>query len=185
MNTTALDARLLTCSAGAYPWDDWERSALASGLAADLASLGRSVMREAYNHAWCERLKRECGWSDDGRLMLRRVLAQPRRTAARWEWLMLTDGLRFDPWERQEHYEDSPCWGVMRRRWERQQAKARAEAAAVLRDPAVMERAMQELSRFVPGTEQENMEAGFLCLRLRAEASAGAATTNNEPPTTN
>ena len=185
MNTTPLDQRLLACSPGAYPWDDWERSALASGLAAELANLGRAVMREAYNHAWCERLRKECGWSDEGRSMLRRVLAQPGRTAARWEWLMLTDGLRFDPWERQEHYEDSPCWGVMRRRWERQQAKARAETAAVLRDPAVMERARQELSRFVPGTEQQNMEAGFLCLRLRAEASGGAATTNNEQPTTN
>jgi hypothetical protein len=104
IQTTALDARLLTCSAGAYPWDDWERSSLSSGLAADLANLGRAVMREAYNHAWCERLRKECGWSDEGRAMLRRVLAQPRRTAARWAWLMATDGLRFDPWEHREHY---------------------------------------------------------------------------------
>jgi hypothetical protein len=123
MNTTALDARLLACSAGAYPWDDWERSALASGLAADLASLGRSVMREAYNHAWCERLKKECGWSAEGRSMLRRVLAHPRRTAARWNWLLATDGLRFDPWEHREFYEDSPCWKPLRARWNREQVK--------------------------------------------------------------
>jgi|GEM_PF-3285820 len=75
MNTTALDDRILTCSAGAYPWDDWERSALASGLAPALAALGRSVMREAGNHAWCGRLKKECGWSDEGRAMLARVTA--------------------------------------------------------------------------------------------------------------
>ena len=43
-----------------------------------------------------------------------------------------------------------------------------------------------EVSRMRPFTEQQNMEAGFLCLRLRAEASGGAAaTTNDEPPTTN
>ena len=123
MNTTALDELLPACAPGAYPWDDWERSALASGLAAELASLGRSVMREAYNHAWCERLKAECGWSDEGRAMLRRVLAHPRRTAARWAWLMATDGLRFDPWERQEFYEDSPCWKALRAKWDREQAK--------------------------------------------------------------
>jgi hypothetical protein len=133
MNTTALDARLLTCSAGAYPWDDWERCALASGLAADLANLGRSVMREAYNHAWCERLRAECGWSDEGRAMLRRVLAHPRRTAARWAWLMATDGLRFDPWEHREHYEDSPVWPALRKRWNREQAR---DAAASLTAPA-------------------------------------------------
>jgi len=127
---TALDARLFTCSAGAYPWDDWERSALASGLAADLAGLGRSVMREAYNHAWCGRLKKECGWSDDGRAMRRRVTAQPGRTAARWEWLLATDGLRFDPWERREHSEDSPCWNALRAKWDREQAKDTAPAAA-------------------------------------------------------
>ena len=123
---TALDARLLSCSAGAYPWDDWERLALASGLAADLANLGRSVMREAYNHAWCERLKTECGLHDEGVAMLRRVLAQPRRTAARWEWLMETDGLRFDPWDHDGYYEDSPCWKALRAKWNRERARPAA-----------------------------------------------------------
>ena len=126
MNTTALDARLLSCSAGAYPWDDWGRLAHTSGLAADLANLGRSVMREAYNHAWCERLRAECGWNDEGRAMLRRVLAQPRRTAARWQWLMATDGLRFDPWDHEEYYEDSPCWKALRAKWNREQARVAA-----------------------------------------------------------
>jgi hypothetical protein len=101
MNTTAVDALLPACAYGAYPWDDWERMALASGLAADLANLGRAVMREAYNHAWCGRLRKECGWGDEGRAMLARVTALPRRTAGRLEWLLATDGLRFDPWQRQ------------------------------------------------------------------------------------
>jgi hypothetical protein len=155
MSTTALDHRLLACAYGAYPWDEWERSALAAGLSPELAALGRSLMREAYQHDWCERLKAECGWSDEGRAMLRRVLAHPRRTAARWEWLLSTDGLRFDPWEHREprhasgraeidnaqhcpqgeppgavarqHYEDSPCWNRLRSKWNREQAKLNAQ----------------------------------------------------------
>jgi len=115
---------------GSYPWDEWQREALAAGLEASLAALGRSLMREAYQHDWCERLKAECGWSDEGRAMLRRVLAHPRRTAARWEWLLATDGLRFDPWEHREHYEDSPCWNRLRSRWNREQAKLNAQPLA-------------------------------------------------------
>ena len=120
---TTLDERRLACSYGGYPWDVWERCALAGGMAAGLANLGRAVMREAYQHAWSERLKKECGWSDEGRAMLRRVLAHPCRCAARWAWLLATDGLRFDPWEHREFYEDSPCWKALRAKWDREQAK--------------------------------------------------------------
>jgi len=109
-------------SPGQYPWDDWERMALAAGLSSALASLGRSLMREADQHSWCGRLRRECGWNDDGRSLLGRLLAQPRRTAARLQWLYATDGLRFDPWERREYAEDSPCWKRLRARWDREQA---------------------------------------------------------------
>ena len=108
---------------GSYPWDHWQRLALERGLAPDLATLGRAVMREAAQHGWCARLKAECGLSDDGRAMLARVLKHPGRTAARWHWLLVTDGLRFDPWEHREHYEDSPCWKTMRQRWNREQAR--------------------------------------------------------------
>lgn len=109
--------------AGSYPWDHWQRFALERGLAADLATLGRAVMREADQHGWCERLRAECGWNDEGRTMLARLLAHPRRTSARLEWLLVTDGLRFDPWEHNEYYEDSPCWKGMRQRWNREQAR--------------------------------------------------------------
>jgi hypothetical protein len=68
---------------GQYPWDDWERMALAAGLPAGQAALGRSLMREADQHGWCRRLRRECGWNDGGRSLLARLLAQPQRTAAR------------------------------------------------------------------------------------------------------
>jgi hypothetical protein len=107
---------------GQYPWDDWERMELAAGLATGLAALGRSLMREADQHGWCGRLRRECGWNDDGRSLLGRLLAQPQRTAARLQWLYATDGLRFDPWEHREYYEDSPCWKRLRTRWDREQA---------------------------------------------------------------
>lgn len=105
-----------------YPWNHWRRLALEQGLAPDLATLGRAVMREADQHGWCERLKAECGLADDGRAMLARALRHPARSAARWHWLLVTDGLRFDPWQRQEFYEDSPCWKTMRQRWNREQA---------------------------------------------------------------
>jgi len=118
------------CAPGAWPWDDWERMALAARLSPELAALGRSLMREADQHCWCERLRAECGWNDAGKAMLKRLLAQPRRTAARLHWLYATDGLRFDPWEHREYYEDSPCWAALRRRWDREQAKLAAAAPA-------------------------------------------------------
>jgi hypothetical protein len=55
------------CSFGGYPWDDWERFALASDLDAELAGLGRLLVREAYNHGWEAWLQNRCGWGDDGR----------------------------------------------------------------------------------------------------------------------
>ena len=108
---------------GSYSWDHWQRHALESCLDINLATLGRAVMREADQHGWCDRLRAECGLSDDGRAMLTRALKGPERTAARWQWLLVTDGLRFDPWEHREFYEDSPCWKGMRQKWNREQAR--------------------------------------------------------------
>ena len=107
---------------GSYPWDQWERVALAGGLARELATLGRAIMREASQHCWCGRLQAECGWSDGGRSMLARALRHPARTAARWNWLMQTDGQRFEPWNHDAYYEDSPCWKSLRAKWSREQA---------------------------------------------------------------
>lgn len=121
---TSADLRPLRfCAPGCWSWDDWQRHALESGLAADFATLGRAVMREADQHGWCERLKAECGLCDEGRAMLARVLKHPARTAARWQWLLVTDGLRSDPWEHEEFHEDSPCWKTMRQRWDREQQR--------------------------------------------------------------
>jgi hypothetical protein len=52
------DKHVLACPSGSFPWDDWQIEAVAAGVGPDLASLGRAVMREAYQHDWCDRLIR-------------------------------------------------------------------------------------------------------------------------------
>ena len=39
------------CVCGQYPWDYWQRIALKRGVPEELATLGRSLMREADQHA--------------------------------------------------------------------------------------------------------------------------------------
>ena len=82
---------------GAYPWDGWEKRALARGVAAGLATLGRELIREAWQHDWNEELKARCGWADDGRRLLRQALRSPARAQTCWQHLLDTDGGRFQP----------------------------------------------------------------------------------------
>lgn len=82
------------CTYGQYPWDHWQTAALAAVVPAELASLGRSVMREAHQHAWSERLKSLCGWNDKGKRMIRLALRSPKTADKRWRHLLDTDGLR-------------------------------------------------------------------------------------------
>jgi hypothetical protein len=56
--------------------------------------LGRSMIREAYQHDWPAKLQSECGWDDDGEAMIELALRDPARTDRRWRWLMETDGER-------------------------------------------------------------------------------------------
>ena len=35
-----------------YPWDEWQRYALADGIDPELAALCRSTIRDAYQHWW-------------------------------------------------------------------------------------------------------------------------------------
>lgn len=91
------DDEVMGSAYGAYPWDGWEKHALAQGVAADLASLGRAVIREAWQHGWDESLKTLCGWSDDGRRMLRLAQRNPALAQQRWGRLLDTDGGRYDP----------------------------------------------------------------------------------------
>ena len=93
----ALDeARIGGCEYPHFPWNEWERWAVASGLAPDLAGLGGLVVREAYNHGWPEPLCTLAGWRDDGRELLAFALRSPEVARRHWEILLRTDGLRGD-----------------------------------------------------------------------------------------
>ncbi len=91
------DDEVMGSTYGAYPWDGWEKYAVAHGVAAELAALGRAVIREAWQHAWDERLRSLCGWRDDGRRMLRLAQRHPALAEKRWTRLLDTDGGRYDP----------------------------------------------------------------------------------------
>ncbi|MGH8020707.1 MAG: hypothetical protein ACREIA_20965, partial [Opitutaceae bacterium] len=91
------DDEVMGSAYGAYPWDGWEKYAVAHGVAAELAALGRLVIREAWQHAWDERLRSLCGWRDDGRRMLRLARRNPALAEKRWTRLLDTDGGRYDP----------------------------------------------------------------------------------------
>ncbi len=86
------EARIGACEYLHYPWDGWEKWAIAQGLDQDLAGLGRLVIREAYQHHWSVRLKSLCGWCDDGRRMLKFALRSPDKALKRWNRLLETDG---------------------------------------------------------------------------------------------
>ncbi len=89
-----IDRRVLGCTYGHYPWDDWERTALAAGVPKELAGLGRLTMREAYQHDWTYKLKSLCGWNDNGRRMTKLALRSPKTAEKRWQRLLDTDGYR-------------------------------------------------------------------------------------------
>jgi len=112
----ALDA-VLGCAYLHYPWDDWERFALSRGLDAELAGLGRLLIREAFNHSWEAWLQNLCGWGDDlsadqagGQALLAFALRAPEK--ARWCFsrLMDTDGLRGDYHPKTQEW----TWGYLR-----------------------------------------------------------------------
>lgn len=85
---------VLQCTYGHYPWDDWQKAALAAGVPQDLAGLGRLTMREAFQHDWDARLKSLCGWHDRGRRMIKLALRSPETARKRWNRLLDTDGYR-------------------------------------------------------------------------------------------
>lgn len=82
------------CIYGQYPWDFWEKRALACEVPRELAALGRAVMREAHQHAWESLLQKLCGWEDEGEAMIALALAAPERARFFWEKLLETDGCR-------------------------------------------------------------------------------------------
>jgi hypothetical protein len=98
------------CTFGHYPWDEWHAYALAKGLEAELAGLGRLLIREAFNHGWEPWLKLVCGWNDDGAAVLALALRAPKAARRQWDILMRTDGLRGDYRPRSTKW----TWGYLR-----------------------------------------------------------------------
>jgi len=93
------DSGVLNCTFGHFPWDDWEKDALAAGVSEELAGLGRLTVREAVQHDWDEHLKSLCGWYDRGQRMIKLALRSPEKARQRWNRLLETDGYRgeYDP----------------------------------------------------------------------------------------
>ena len=86
----ALEMALHGATTESYAWDYWKTKALAAGVTGDLAALGRAVMREHYQHGWSSYDDEVSVRSGDE--MLRLALSEPARSAARWQWLLDTDG---------------------------------------------------------------------------------------------
>ena len=82
------------CTYGQYPWDFWEKRALARGVPPELANLGRAVMREADQHLWEPLLQAICGWEDEGEGMIELALIAPKHARFVWQKLLDTDGCR-------------------------------------------------------------------------------------------
>jgi hypothetical protein len=77
-----------------YPWDFWEKRAVARGVPGELANLGRAVMREADQHMWEPLLQALCGWDDEGQGMIELALIAPEHARFVWQKLLDTDGCR-------------------------------------------------------------------------------------------
>lgn len=93
LRDTVLTAPCFGGVPGDFPWDRWEKAAIQAGLTEDLANLGRSVFREAFQHEWPNDLKVECGWLDGGQTMIFQALAFPDLVEARWSYLYSQDNL--------------------------------------------------------------------------------------------
>jgi hypothetical protein len=77
---------------GRFPWDYWEVRALVAGVSPELADLGRSTMREHYQHSWEDFADEVSIYA--GEAMLKLALADPKAAHARWTHLLETDGER-------------------------------------------------------------------------------------------
>lgn len=91
LRDAVLTAPVFDSPYGDYPWDRWEKAALTIGLSRELASAGRSVFREAFQHSWSDDLMVECGWLDGGTRMIYQAIAFPEQCLARWTALYAQD----------------------------------------------------------------------------------------------
>ncbi|MGQ0413258.1 hypothetical protein, partial [Klebsiella pneumoniae] len=69
-----------------YGWDAWELYALHEGVSPELASLGRSVMREWHSHSW-GRFSGEVGFNA-AEIMIKQAKDNPEKAEERWAFLL-------------------------------------------------------------------------------------------------
>jgi len=74
-------------------WDWWQERALLAGVSAELAELGRRVLREIEQHGWPDEIAARC-WEGDGATMIEAALAEPEQAARRWDYWLESDGGR-------------------------------------------------------------------------------------------
>jgi hypothetical protein len=69
-------------------WERWYERAIEEGVDEELASLGRNVMRMAFDRLWDEELRAECGLLDEGEAMLDLAMYAPDRAEVHWRTLL-------------------------------------------------------------------------------------------------
>lgn len=69
-----------------YGWDAWALYALHEGVSPELASLGRSVMREWHSHSW-GRFSGEVGFNA-AEIMIKQAKDNPEKAEERWAFLL-------------------------------------------------------------------------------------------------
>ncbi|MBL9103664.1 MAG: hypothetical protein JNL82_22145 [Myxococcales bacterium] len=80
------------------PWAAARRMARLAGVEAADAELLCKLMWLFYRNRWSLELADGCGWGADGYTpLIAAVLAEPVKTRARWNMLILTGGLRWRP----------------------------------------------------------------------------------------
>ena len=95
---------------GRTPWDLWKKWAIEDGVPEDLTQLGSQVIREAHHQQWAQELQAECGWDDDGELMVWSALNIPEKCRIRWQYLLDSRGdfCWDDPSPKLSGYDDIP-----------------------------------------------------------------------------
>ena len=80
------------------PWADAERQAIAAGVGEYEAWLLHRLMWSFYVERWSIKFTTGCGFGAEGVApLISAALAEPQRMRARWELLLLTGGLCWEP----------------------------------------------------------------------------------------
>lgn len=76
-------------------WDQWKERADAANMRADVATAGRALVRECYQHGWENfmgpGIQTLCGYDDNGEALLAFGLAYPDLAERIWNHLVADD----------------------------------------------------------------------------------------------